>query len=297
MTLTRRDVLVTIGTVMSGVTMLGQAVDETVSESVTVVRDRTLVPISDDLEAPLQRNDISLSVNTVGTQEGFEYFLDGDVDVLHATRPMLPAKAATIEGDSTKHHMFESIVDGVALLRSTEDWRSTFSTDRLRGFRESNPEGQTWAELVPQDVSSDRSEAGAPTRVTEPSDRTISTIESGTDHHRVAPLPDDTATVTVRGVRADQYSVGHGGLGYYKANGADLMAIGTADDLPSYTPVGRLRYTYVNAEAFATKCVTLFMRYFTTRAWQALSAGIPFADPTTSFRTLSGRRSSVRHRY
>lgn len=290
--LTRRDFLVTAGTAVTGITAIGQTVDETFSKSVTVVRDQTLAPVSTTLEAPLRQNDIILSVSTVSTDEGFKQFLDSDVDVLHTTRPMLPSEAAAVDAAELEYEMFESTVDGVALLRSTKGWRSTLSTDGLAELRESHSEGQLWAELVPQDPSSSNAETSAPVVDTEPGGWINHTAESGIDYPRTAPLPDDTATVAVRGIRADQYAIGHGGLGYYEAEGADLMMVETADIPSDHAPIGRLRYTYVNADAFATASVTSFMRLFAARAWQTLSAGVPFADPTASISPLSDQRSS-----
>ncbi len=287
--LSRRDVLIAAGTAMTGVAGLSQTVDGKPSPSVTVARDRMLAPISDDLDAPFRQDDAALSISTVGTGEGFERFLDRDVDVFHATRPMLPSETASAKADGLGYETFESVVDGAALLRPPERWRPLLSTDRLEKLRASTSESQTWAELVPPDASSERPKTSTAIDSEAP---TTDDFGSETDRLGADYLPDDATPLVVRGVRANQYAVGHGGLGYYETIGEKLTtAKASADAADSL--VGRLRYTYVNADALRRESVTSFVQLFGARARQTLAGVVPFADDTASFTPFDGRRASL----
>lgn len=97
----------------------------------------------------------------------------------------------------------------------------------------------------------------------------------------------------MRDVRADQYAVGHGGLGYYETQGEELTTAEDVGDQSSASLVGRLRYTYVNADAARTEDVASFIRLFGARARQLFSGVVPFADDTTPFSPFDERRASL----
>ncbi|UPM42717.1 hypothetical protein [Halocatena salina] len=278
--LSRRDVLVATGVAVSGVTGLSRTVNGEPSASVTVARDRTLAPVSEDLDETLRRNDVALSVSTVSTEKGFERFLSRDVDVFHAVRPMLPDEAAT--APTAEYEAFES-VDGTALLRSPERWRSMLSTEQLDTLRGSNA-SQTWTELVPSDASVD---LDPPAVESDGADAFEATKRPET------VLPTDNTKVIVRGIRADQYAKGHGGLGYYEVLSEELTTAEKSTDRSSESLVGRLRYTYVDAHAASEEGVASFIQLFGRHARRRLAGVVPFADETTPLRTFDDHRSSM----
>lgn len=277
LTPSRRDVLAAA----TGVAAAGFAATKADSEPVSVARDRTLTPVSETLTAPLERVGGLLSVDAVGAEEGFRRFLDGDVDVLHATSPAV-AFEGLLGSERLEYEVFESVVDGVSLLRPAEQWRSPAPIEQFADADGSDAERQVWAELVPQTVSLSDAADSASGAATE---------SVGTAFESVDPahLPADDAAVAVRGVRADQYAAGHGGLGYYEVTGEELTTPDAGAEHSAESPVGRLRYTYVNADSLRRDDVLAFVRLFAARARRTAADYVPFADAAGSFRPLGDR--------
>lgn len=262
-TASRRDVLVAAGGVAAGgllSTDVGRGSTPSTG-AVTVARDRTLDPVSDEFEGSLRRTDVDLSTDATDVEEGVERFLAGETDVLHARRPLLPGEATTAAENGVAYEAFESVVDDVALLSVADGWRSCVSDDELTALRDANPGGETWVELVSGDTSA------------------LDEVEGRGDGS-----PRAAAAVAVRGVRRDQYAVGRGGLGYYRVRGEEMRAAESVDDA-SHTPLAQLRYTYVNADRWR-RDLAAFVGLFATYARRRRRTLRPYPDAAGGFDTF-----------
>lgn len=257
-TASRRAILAATGTAAVG----GLVSTTTAERPVTVARDRTLRPVSAELERATEQADIVLSMTAVGVEDGVERFIGGEVDVLHARRPLLSREATAADEHGVEYEVFESTVDGIVVLTGTDGWRTSLSTEELTALRESNPEGGTWAEVVPRDVAS---------------------IRIGSDGTTVdSPVQSDGSAV-VRGVRPHQYAIGHGGLGYYRVTPSDLTPASAVDDGTAHTPLAQLRYTYVNTDRVQHHGIASFLDLFATYAMHERKKLQPYSDPSAQF--------------
>lgn len=229
------------------------------SGELAVMRSPTLRPLSAD-DPPLDVA-ATASVNEADAATGFERLAAGETDVLHASRPMLPEEARAAAANGVGYDAIESAVDGIALLaRSERGWRSPLGEDLLDRRLRENSDVQVWSELADPDAG-----VGAAT-----------TRAIDGDGGRAADLP-SSGSLLVRGVRAEQYATGFGGLGYYDASATELTPVDGSDERRSYTPLARLRYTYVRDGAIPDGTVRTALRSSTSRARS--DGPLAFADP------------------
>lgn len=253
----RRGVLAAVGAVAGGgVVSIDRASGARASQSVTVSRDRALAAPGDELERTLRDADIAVTTSERGVSDGVDRFLAGEADVLHARRPLLPDEVQTASDDGVEYEAFESVAGGASLTES-DGWRTCLGDDGLTEFRESNPRAETWAELA---------------------DRGASTALDALDEAAVDDPPRSDADVVVRGVRAEQYARGHGGLGYCRVSADDVAPANDADE-GTRTPIVQLRYTYVNADALDRRSVERYRDLFASHPRRRADALEPHPEP------------------
>lgn len=86
--------------------------------------------------------------------------------------------------------------------------------------------------------------------------------------------PKRGTTVLTRGVRRNQYALGHGGVGYYEANPANIEP---TMDLDGATPLARLRFGSVDRSALDRPEVEAFIESYTDAVWTLTSEVSYFA--------------------
>lgn len=162
----------------------------------------------------VERGTSGTDLETVET-DGFGAFLGGGVDIQHAARPMTAAERERAAEAGVEFEELELPVGGLAALKSEEGWCRCLSEEDREGFGDGGPV-ETWSEVA---------SAGG--------------VEPAAD------LPEGGSAVLVRGTRAEQYAIGHGGVAYQGATPAEFdPAEGSGG-----TPVVRLGFAYVTSDA------------------------------------------------
>jgi hypothetical protein len=147
---------------------------------------------------------------------------DDDPDVRFTDTPVSTAHWINLEGAP----------DAVAALRDDGEWCSCLDGVRRDTLLEDDTV-ETWSEIEGDLDSLEALEGVAPKRGT---------------------------TVLARGVRRNQYAIGHGGVGYYEANPANIEP---TTDLDGATPLARLRFGSVDRSALDRPEVEAFVESYT----------------------------------
>lgn len=174
--------------------------------------------------------------------------IDGKPDVRYANRPLSATdRDAASDGE---YASLGSAPESLAVLTGS-GWHRRLDGDRQAELRADGRNVETWTEVDPDGI-----------------DGAIGTL--GTD------VPGAGTTVLARGVRRHQYAIGHGGIGYYEANPADLRpAVASSDDLAAGTPLARLRFGYVDRAALERPEVEAFARRYVAAA-ESLAADLDY---------------------
>lgn len=203
----RREFLVAAGAVAGGLGAYPGAVAGEPTDRVTVGMGMTAL---DEIAAAVSREGLGTGLETVEA-DGFGAFLDGEVDVQHAARPMTAGERERAAEEGVEFEEREFPVGGLAALESEEGWCRCLSEEDREGFGDGGPVG-TWTEVV---------SAGG--------------VGSAAD------LPGTGSAVLVRGTRAGQYAIGHGGVGYQEAAPSEFGPVDGSEE----APVMRLGFAYV----------------------------------------------------
>lgn len=211
----RRGFLVAAGAVAGGLGAYPGAVAGEPTNRITV---GTGMAALDEVAAAHEESGVGLETIEA---DGFGAFLADEVDVQHAARPMTAEERERAAEEGVEFEEREFPVGGVATLESEEGWCRCLSEEDREGFGDGG-RVETWAEVV-----------------------------SAGGVGPAADLPGAGSAVLVRGTRAGQYAIGHGGVGYQKAAPSEFGPVDGSND----TPVVRLGFVYVASDALGREAV------------------------------------------
>lgn len=210
--------------------------------------------------------DVSLGI--AETTGALRRFAEGEVDVLAASRPILPEERARAGENGVAFAGREIPTDRMALLPPGV-WCECLRPNRLAEAWGGGGTVETWAEAASAGAAS---AAGAvtshgPSEANERRD------------HQTNPAPD--GTVLVRGVREFQYAAGSGGVGYYEFDSDDIASAAAAaeSDAESPTSLVRLAFLYANRDSLSKRPVEEFLRTYSRRSARRVGGVSYFANP------------------
>jgi phosphate transport system substrate-binding protein len=217
-------------------------------------------------------------VGNRGTGGGFSRYMEGEVDIVDASRHAKPEEEAMAKERGLDWTRYTVGYDGITIaVNAKNDWAKSLSVEQLRALFAEGSKVTTWKDLDPSwpdrkiSLFSPDNDSGTYEFFSE------AVLGSGKAAQRkegVQPSPDDNTLVT--GVAGDLDGLGYFGFAYYAANAARLRAVpvlnaGAPEPVaPSpetilsgaYAPLSRPLYIYVKDKAKARPEVAAFLRYY-----------------------------------
>jgi phosphate transport system substrate-binding protein len=272
--------------------------------------------------------EVDVVVDLHGTGGGFSRYLQGEVDIVDASRPAKPDEEAKAKAQGIEWTRFLVGYDGITVvINPGNEAVRTLSVDQLKAIWAPASTVKTWKDVDP----------AWPERkiVLYSPDRDSGTFEFFTEaivgkarsqREDVQASSDDN--ILVKGVAGDRDGLGYFGYAYFKANTDKLRAVsiraggdpGAPAVSPSpatildktYSPLARPLYLYVKNSAMRRPEVAGFLKYYVennailaekagyvaptaedmaaNRKALGLSGGVAASDPGTS-PTPQGRPS------
>lgn len=200
-----------------------------------------------------------ISLETAETARGIQLFTAGEVDVVAADRPLLPAERSRADEHGVDQALEELPTDAGTLTRPTSTWVDPLRPKRIAETWSADGPVSTWAEVSP-------SGGGSVDSTTFAADSTASV--------------DGDDSVLVRGVRDAQYATGHGGVGYYEPDRAWLAADDGLDaEHAATTPVVQLSYLGIDRASLRTSVVEDLLEVFEAVSTDRVGDVDVFTDP------------------
>jgi phosphate transport system substrate-binding protein len=221
--------------------------------------------------------DINVVVDNHGTGGGFSRYLQGEVDLVDASRPAKPDEEAKARAQGIEWTRFLVGYDGITVvINPANDAVKTLSVDQLKAIWAPDSTVKTWKNVDP----------AWPDRkiVLYCPDRDSGTFEFFTEaivgkaksqREDVQASSDDN--ILVKGVAGDSDGLGYFGYAYYTANrdklqavpiqsgGADAPAVGPSPATildKSYAPLSRPLYLYAKKSALRRPDVAAFVKFY-----------------------------------
>ena len=255
---------------------------EQLSGPVRLDGSSTVFPISEAVaeeyltEAPRVR----VTVGVSGTGGGFKKFLNEEIDINAASRPIKESEFEQANKKGIQVLEIPVAFDGLSVVVNPENtWVDFLTTGELKRIWEPESAVTTWKDV--RDGWPDK-----PIRLYGPgTDSGTFDYFTGTINGKEqASRPDFTASeddnVLVQGISGDLYSLGYFGFAYYLENQSKLRAVpidgGTGPISPTpktinegtYEPLSRPIYIYINASALDKKQVADFVSFYLESAGQ-----------------------------
>jgi phosphate transport system substrate-binding protein len=221
-------------------------------------------------------SEITVVVDNHGTGGGFSRYLQGEVDIVDASRAAKPDEESKAKAQGIEWSRFVVGYDGITLVVNPKnDFVKALSVEQLKSIWEPQSKVKTWKDIDPAwparniGLYSPDSDSGTFEFFTE---AIVGKAKSQRDD--VQPSSDDNTLVT--GVAGDPDGLGYFGYAYFASNQDKLHAVaiqnGTTAQpvLPSpatiadktYAPLSRPLYIYVKNSAARRPEVAKFLKFY-----------------------------------
>ena len=248
---------------------------------------------------------VTVVVENHGTGGGFGRYLQGEVDIVDASRAAKPDEEAKAKAQGIDWTRFLVGYDGITLVvNPRNDFVKSLTVDQLKSIWEPGSKVKTWKDVDPSwpdrriILYSPDNDSGTFEFFTE---AIVGKAKSQRDD--VQPSSDDNTLVN--GVAGDPDGLGYFGYAYYAANQDKLRALGVAKgpkDAPvrpnpatildkSYSPLSRPLFIYVKNSAARRPEVAQFLKYY-LESIEQLATKAGYNAPTAEDRSANQKALS-----
>lgn len=237
---------------------------------------------------------VQVIVNSSGTGGGFGKYLQGEVDIVDASRPAKPAEESSAKAKGLDWTEYTVGYDGITVVINPKNtFVKELTVKQLKALWEPDSKVTTWRDLDPSwparriVLYSPDNDSGTFEYFTEAIVGKAKSQRKGVQQNA-----DDNALV--KGVQGDADAIGYFGYAYYVANRKKLTAVPISNgDKPavlpaeatildkSYSPLSRPLFIYVKASSMRRPEVDGFVRYYLANAAK-LSKQAKYVPPTAA---------------
>lgn len=261
------------------------AVDMKLSGTIEIDGSSTIFPVSEAVAEEFGKvhPDVRVNVGVSGTGGGFKRFVEGQTDIVDASRPIKDTEAASAAENGIEYIELKLGTDGLSVVVSRKnDWADCLKVADLKMIWEPGSQITNWNQV--RIGFPDR-----PLRLYGP-DTDSGTFDYFTEEivgKAQVSRPDYTASaddnVLVQGINGDRNALGYFGYSYYAQHTDKLKVIGVdsgngcvvpaPDTIESgdYTPLSRPLFIYVNTESLARPEVKGLVEFYLENAKELVS--------------------------
>lgn len=250
------------------------------SSEILIDGSSTVFPISQAVaeEFRVDRPEVQIPVGISGTGGGFKRFVEGEIDIADASRPIKDSESAQAAANGVEFTEFTIAYDGLSIvINKSNDFATCLTVAELKQIWEPGSSVDNWNEV--------RSEfPDKPLRLYGPDtdsgtfDYFTAAINDKEDASRADYTASSDDNVLVQGVSGDQGAMGYFGFAYYTENseilnvvsvdsgdGCVVPSVTTIND-GSYAPLSRPMFIYVNNASLERTEVRDFIEYYMNNA-------------------------------
>ncbi|MEE8045646.1 MAG: PstS family phosphate ABC transporter substrate-binding protein [Dehalococcoidia bacterium] len=250
------------------------------SAEILIDGSSTVFPISQAVaeEFRKERPDVQIPVGISGTGGGFKRFVNGEIDIADASRPMKESERAEAEENGITFTELTVAYDGLSLvINKTNEFATCLTIAELKSIWEPGSKVDNWNQ-VRSEFPDKRLRLYGPDTDSGTFDYFTLAINGTEDASRSDYTASSDDNVLVQGVSGDRGGLGYFGFAYYTEN-TNLLNVISVDDgsgcvAPSitsindgsYTPLSRPMFIYVNNFSLQRPEVREFIEYYLNNA-------------------------------
>jgi phosphate transport system substrate-binding protein len=254
------------------------AASTNLSGSIAVDGSSTVFPISEAVAEEFQSKypNVRVTVGISGTGGGFKKFLNREIDISDASRPIKPAEVELAEKNGVEYIELPIAFDGLSVVVNPKNtWVDHLTVEELKKIWEPGSKVKKWSDIRPNwpNVEIKLYGAGHDSGTFDYFTEAINGKEGAAREDFMASEDDN---VLVTGVAGDQYALGFFGYAYYVENKDKLKVVpidgGSGPVTPaletirdgSYKPLSRPLFIYVRADVASRPEIQEFVRFYLT---------------------------------
>jgi phosphate transport system substrate-binding protein len=250
------------------------------SSEILIDGSSTVFPISQAVaeEFRVNRPEVQIPVGISGTGGGFKRFVEGEIDIADASRPIKESESEQAAANGIEYTEFVIAYDGLSVvINKANDFAACLTTAELKMIWERGSTVDNWNEVrsgfpdKPLRLYGPDTDSGT-------FDYFTAEINEEEDASRADYTASSDDNVLVQGVSGDQGAIGYFGFAYYTENseminvvavddgdGCVTPSVSTIND-GSYSPLSREMFIYVNNDSLARPEVRDFIEFYMNNA-------------------------------
>jgi phosphate transport system substrate-binding protein len=229
-------------------------------------------------EFRVNRPEVQIPVGISGTGGGFKRFVEGEIDIADASRPIKESESEQAAANGIEYTEFVIAYDGLSVvINKANDFAACLTTAELKMIWERGSTVDNWNEVrsgfpdKPLRLYGPDTDSGT-------FDYFTAEINEEEDASRADYTASSDDNVLVQGVSGDQGAMGYFGFAYYTENseminvvavddgdGCVTPSVSTIND-GSYSPLSREMFIYVNNASLARTEVRNFVEFYMNNA-------------------------------
>ncbi|MDP6666147.1 MAG: PstS family phosphate ABC transporter substrate-binding protein, partial [Dehalococcoidia bacterium] len=246
------------------------------SAEILIDGSSTVFPISQAVaeEFRKERSDVQIPVGISGTGGGFKRFVNGEIDIAEASRPIKDSEREEAAANGIEFTEFIVAFDGLSIVvNPANDTVSCVTVDELKRIWEPGSKVKNWNQ-VRDGLPDKKIRLYGPDTDSGTFDYFTLAINGEEDASRSDYTASSDDNVLVQGVMGDRGAIGYFGFAYYAENREVLKVLGVDDGSGcvepsvssindgSYKPLSRPLYIYVNNFSLQREEMKAFMRFY-----------------------------------
>ncbi|RMG25470.1 MAG: PstS family phosphate ABC transporter substrate-binding protein [Armatimonadetes bacterium] len=248
------------------------------SGSIAIDGSSTVFPISEAVAEEFQAKypNVRVTVGISGTGGGFKKFLNREIDISDASRPIKPSEVELAQKNGVEYIELPIAFDGLSVLVNPQnDWVDHLTVAELKKIWEPGSTVKKWSDIRPNWPNVEIKLYG-PGHDSGTFDYFTEAINGKEGAARQDFMASEDDNVLVTGIAGDKYALGFFGYAYYVENKDKLKVVpidgGDGPVTPSietimdgsYKPLSRPIFIYVRADVASRPEIQEFVKFYLT---------------------------------
>jgi phosphate transport system substrate-binding protein len=270
----------------------GNGENQQLSGQVIVDGSSTVFPVSQAMaeEFKKQHSGVKTSVTSSGTGGGFKKFIQGEIDINDASRPIKPSESQKCKENGIEYVEFKIATDGISVVvNQNADWIDSVSKDTLAEIWGPENPPQKWSD-VKSEWPDKNVELYGPTSASGTFDFFTEHIVGEEDASRTDYQTTENDNFIIKGVRGSEYAMGYLGYAYYQQNENSVKAIGINGVKPTEQtissgeyPLSRPLFFYVNIDHLKeNEALREFVKFYIEKSDSEIISQVGYVPATES---------------
>jgi len=241
------------------------------SGTINIDGSSTVFPIAQLLGEDFSKNnpDVKVNVSKSGTGSGFTKFLNGEIDIATASRPIEDKELERAKAKSIEFVEVPIAFDGVSVVvNPANTWATSMTLAELKKAWAADSTVKTWKDINPA-WPADAITFVGPTDNHGTYEYFTEAVNGKKNQIRKAYQPNQEYTTIIQAVANDKNTIGYVGFNYLEENTDKVKAVAVDTTLPtvetiadgSYKPLSRPLFLYVSKKAYDRAEVKEFLKF------------------------------------